>query len=150
MRIVFGFSRLSLLASVSLLLLLFGSCGKDNSPVGESPRVLPHLSSIQQEVFNLSCALPSCHGSSGNRGRLILDEGKSHANLVDVFPENDAARAAGYRRVVPFKPDSSFLVIKLVDPAPEFGTPMPQSGGRLPEETIEVIREWIRRGALND
>jgi hypothetical protein len=125
------------------------ACGKDSAPT-QDEMVKPTFSGIQAQVFDRSCALPSCHSSAGQRGGLILEAGKSYTNLVNVRSVNDAARARGFLRVIPFKPDSSFLCIKIMGPGAGEGSLMPDGLGRLSQESIDVIREWVALGALNN
>jgi len=112
--------------------------------------VQPTLTSIQSQVFNVSCALPSCHSSASQRGGLILERGKSYENLVNVLATNTAARAKKMRRVVASQPDSSFLLIKLIGPNAAEGSLMPDGAGQLSAQALEAIREWIRQGAQNN
>ncbi len=131
----FGFSIISLL-----------SCGGGDSPVPTKPK----LSSIQANIFTPSCALSSCHSASTAQGNLVLTEGKSRANLVNVAASNTAAAAAGKLRVVPGDPDNSFLVQKLEGPGAGEGVLMPQGSSGLPQDQIDAIREWIAKGALDN
>jgi hypothetical protein len=53
--------------------------------------------------------------------------------------------------VDPGDPDSSWLIAKLEATNPPFtGDPMPQNAGRLDQESIDVIRQWIEEGAQNN
>ncbi len=99
-----------------------------------------------QQVFDQSCALSSCHSSIARQGGLVLSsEDVSYANLVDVAPEHPDAGSMGLMRVASGDPENSFLLRKLRGMGP--GDTMPQAGGMLSEEIIEVIEEWIARGA---
>jgi hypothetical protein len=99
-----------------------------------------------QQVFTASCALTSCHSSVARQGNLILEhEDLSYANLVDHPSEHPDAKAMGMLRVESRHPGSSFLIRKLRGKGP--GDSMPQGGGMLPEETIQMIEDWIARGA---
>jgi len=139
------FCRLAPLLCASWWLGLSG-CEHTIAPTANAT-VQPTLASIQSQVFNVSCALPSCHSSASQRGGLILEQGKSYGNLVNVLATNTAARAKKMRRVVPSQPDSSFLLAKLIGPESREGSLMPEGAGRLSPQAIEAIREWIRLGA---
>lgn len=97
-----------------------------------------------QRVLQTSCALPTCHSTFQRQGDLVLEtEDVSYKSLVNrpaALPE-----AAGLVRVVPGDPAASFLVRKLRGQGP--GTDMPQSGGPLAEPIIQMIEDWIARGA---
>jgi hypothetical protein len=81
-------------------------------------------------------------------GGLVLIEGQSYANLVNVLPTNAAALNAGLLRVDPFLPDNSFLVIKLAGPPPIEGARMPLGKPPLSAAQMELIRGWISAGAM--
>ena len=76
-----------------------------------SPSPTPTLSlfgQIQTTIFNQTCTEMFCHDSIGMSGGLVLLEGQSYGNLVDVPPQNAAALARGLLRVTPDDPDNSF------------------------------------------
>jgi hypothetical protein len=102
----------------------------------------PTLSSIQANVFSVSCAVAGCHGGSSAQFGLRLDPGFSAGNLINV----PSPRAPNLIRVVPGNPDASFLIQKL-EGTQSLGERMPLFGPYLPQSTIDVIREWIRNGA---
>jgi hypothetical protein len=108
------------------------------------------LESIQQGIFNVNCLLAGCHNATDQAGNMVLAEGQSYSNLVNVVPSNEAARLAGFLRVVPQDPARSFLLIKLTEGAnlnPLYGSPMPKTGGPLSSADIEQIQNWILAGA---
>ncbi|MBI3194855.1 MAG: hypothetical protein HYZ34_10380 [Ignavibacteriae bacterium] len=136
-----------------VLYLLFGivvlSCKDSEETTTPQVPILPKLSNIQTEIFDKSCGMSSCHG--GNAGGLNLQNGNSYSQLLNVLSNNDGAHSPPFMRVLPGKPDSSFLIIKLTNPTPsQQGSLMPQVGGALPQEKINVIRQWISNGANND
>jgi len=107
------------------------------------------LDQLRRDVFIPTCASTSCHSSLRAVGGLVLDDLNAYANLVDVLAENPQARAAGKLRVVPGRPEQSFLYQKLTgNLGPEEGDQMPQTGIPLAPEQIEMVRQWILRGAL--
>ena len=128
--------------------LFLNSCTKSDDatmPV----TVQPTLSSIQQQVFDVSCASPSCHG--GGRGGLVLTSGNSYGQLVNVRSQNDGAHNPPFFRVQPKSPDSSFLYIKITNPnMANQGSLMPRTGGQLSQDKIDAIRTWIANGAQNN
>ena len=75
-------------------------------------------------------------------------EGQAYKNLVNAIPSNDAARAAGFRRVVPNNPDRSFLLTKLQNPTAAEGARMPNGKPPLTDAQIQLIHDWISQGAL--
>jgi len=97
-----------------------------------------------QRVFQTSCALGSCHSTFARKGGLVLEtEDLSYASLVDrpaAHPE-----ATDLLRVKTGDPGASFLIKKLRGEGP--GESMPDTGGLLPDPVIEMIADWIARGA---
>jgi hypothetical protein len=107
------------------------------------------LDQLRADVFIPSCATTSCHSSVAAKGNLVLDDYNAYANLVDVAADNAAAAEAEKLRVVPGKPDESFLFQKITGQLkPDEGDRMPQTGIPLTAEQIEMIRQWIADGAL--
>jgi len=105
------------------------------------------LSQIQAQVFTPLCA--GCHSgpTSGNlpSGMNLSSAANSHAALFNVaslqVPTTD--------RVEPGDPDNSYLIQKLGENPPS-GSRMPQGGPFLDQATIDMIRQWITEGALNN
>lgn len=51
--------------------------------------------------------------------------------------------------VVPGKPEESFFYTKLLEDPP-FGKQMPRGRKKMTMEEIQIIKEWIAQGALNE
>ncbi len=99
-----------------------------------------------QQVFDQSCAFSTCHSALARQGGLVLNsEEVSYTNLVDTDAQHPEAAAMGMKRVVSGDPASSFLIRKLRGMGP--GDSMPQASPMLSEEIIQVIEDWIARGA---
>src|SRR2546425_1368273 len=106
------------------------------------------FATIQQKVFDATCATPSCHGAAAAAGGLNLAAGSAYGNLVGISAANPAAGAAGVLRVVPGDPDHSFLLQKLLGQigAAE-GSRMPLVGTPVSPANLDLIRRWIAAGA---
>jgi chitodextrinase len=92
----------------------------------------PTLTQIQTEIFTPRCI--ACHGGSSPDAGLNLEQGQSHANLVNV-----PATTQSGTRVIPGNPDDSVLIIML------------EGGHRnLTQPLIQLIRDWITAGALDN
>ena len=77
-----------------------------------------------------------------------LSTGQTWANTVNV-PANEAALI----RILPGKPDSSYLVHKIQGTQAAvggFGGQMPLGKSPLSQGDIDKIRAWIQAGALNN
>jgi hypothetical protein len=126
---------------------LLSACAGDGPPPDSAGS---SFDSIQQTIFNVSCLSAGCHNATDRSGNMVLVQGQAYSNLVNAVPLNDAARAAGYLRVVPFDPARSFLLIKLASGASldsGFGSPMPKTGPPLSPADIQRIQDWILAGA---
>ena len=121
------------LAVLGLMLAI--GCGAPDATVE------PTFPSIQENVFNISCASSGCHGEA-QEGALDLREGAAYEDLVNV----PAELAPEMQRVQPGDAEASFLYVKLRTPGEGQGVRMPV-GSKLPEDRIDAIREWIEGGA---
>lgn len=123
-----------------MVLVLF-SCGGDD----EEGEISATLSSLQENIFSPTCATAGCHSSGARSGSLVLEEGSSFGNLVNIdSTESDL------KRVLPGGPDNSYLIHKLNGTQSSVGgsgSQMPLGSSPLSEEAIQKIREWIAAGA---
>tara|TARA_R110002049_G_scaffold138781_11_gene299235 strand:- start:19293 stop:20537 length:1245 start_codon:yes stop_codon:yes gene_type:complete len=104
----------------------------------------PNFSEIQAAVLTPDCATSNCHSGANPQASLSLEEADSYAMLVGIASTQDA----GIQRVVAGNPNNSYLIQKLEGTAAT-GTVMPPTGG-LPQVDIDVIRQWISDGAIDD
>ena len=104
----------------------------------------PTLTEVQAQVFTPSCAFSSCHGSI-EAGDLNLEEGNSWAELVDV----ESLDAPGNILVIPGDADASYLMAKIHGDDGIIGDVMPPAGS-LTGVQLDMVRDWINAGALND
>lgn len=106
------------------------------------------LANIQAQIFTPTCTDQFCHDLNGQSGGLILLDGQSYAQLVNAAALNAAAQDAGLSRVQPGDPNNSFLMIKLTNPTVPQGALMPQGKAPLTAAQLQLIRDWILQGAL--
>ena len=135
----------------SLMLAACGGGGGDGGgggggpppppPPPPPPAIEPTLASIQDNVFSPICT--SCHAGAAAPNGLRLEEGMSHAMLVNV----PSLEVPALLRVEPGNPDDSYLVQKIEGTA-AVGGRMPLGGQPLSADTIAAIRQWITDGAL--
>src|SRR5688572_15597314 len=104
---------------------------------------------IQKQILNQSCAVSGCHDSQTLAGGMTLEQGTAYAALVGVAPSNTAADGAGWLRVAPGDPATSFVFHKLTGDLPDasFGARMPWGKPKLDQLLIDVIELWIAAGA---
>lgn len=105
------------------------------------------LTQIQNDVFTPTCAVAGCHDGGGATLPRSMDlrAGQSHASLVNVLSEQVA-----FDRVEPGDPDASYLIDKLEGNQAAGTSRMPLGGAALDQATIDMIRQWITDGALDN
>ena len=101
--------------------------------LGTSAPAAPRFSRDIQPIFDQSCV--ACHPVS--YPYLDLRRGYSYAQLYRV----SAATNPAFERVVPGKPQLSYLLIHPSDPS---------NRGLLTEQDRQMIVRWIEAGAKND
>jgi len=95
-------------------------------------------------VFTPNCATAGCHSGAAPDAGLNLEAANSYAMLIGIAATQDA----GVQRVNPGNPNLSYLISKLEGPGASGGQ-MPPSGP-MPQAEIDVIRQWITAGAVDD
>lgn len=122
------------------------AAGFQNNPPPPPPPAAfgPNFSEIQANVFTPSCATSTCHAGGAPAGGLNLDAANSYTMLVGIQSSQDA----GFMRVLAGNPDNSYLIQKLEGTASGGGA-MPPTGA-LPQSSIDIIRQWITDGAIDD
>jgi hypothetical protein len=127
---------------------LLASCdGGDGSGVIIDPveDFDPVYSAIQANVFTPNCATSGCHFGAGAPFGLRLDEANSYGLLVS----QPSKQVPALFYVLPGDPDNSYLIRKLEGSA-SVGAQMPIGRNPLPQQTIEIVRQWIVDGAQDD
>ena len=117
------------------------ACSKDPASSFEEP-IVPEaqFSSIQENVFNRSCAISGCHNGSESPN---LSAGAAYNNIVNVR----SSRGIDY--IEPGNPNSSYLYLKIIG-SNISGSRMPEGQAPLSAAVTDSIRAWIQKGALDD
>jgi len=105
----------------------------------------PNFSEIQANVLTPTCATTGCHQGAGAPQGLRLDAAASYGMLVGV----PSSEASSVLRVAPGDPNSSYLIQKLEGTA-SVGAQMPLNAPTVEQVSIDVIRQWISDGAIDD
>lgn len=132
---------------IVLLALVFWltACDKQSiTGVGNQP-VEPNFESIQQNILTPGCAVSGCHVGNNPPAGLNLQAGQAFQNLVNAASTEDRQRL----RVKPNDADNSYLFRKIAGNAGIAGSRMP-IGGRLNDQQINAVRDWINAGAANN
>jgi hypothetical protein len=139
------------------LLCLLAACAGDGTGLDENGNPLGSgggdaavsLSRDVQPILTANCALSGCHAGSNAVLGQNLSSGQAYASIVNVTSQE----AAPLKRVLPFFPDSSYLVHKIQGTQGTVGGSggrMPLGGAPLSEAQIAIIRAWITAGAPNN
>jgi len=116
-----------------------------------APVVEPTHTSIQANVYDVSCNASSCHGADPGEGNLNLQTETSYSAIVNVAPDDADAQGDGFLLVDPGNPDNSFLYVTLMaETTPAYANSMPKGSVLLDAETVDAIRQWIADGALDN
>ncbi|MGB0588759.1 MAG: c-type cytochrome domain-containing protein, partial [Myxococcota bacterium] len=111
----------------------------EDSVEPDAPVALPEIDPAVQQIFtDQGCT--SCHGGGLALGGFSVE---SMAGLV-------AGGSQAGPSIVACDPDSSPLVQVLeggIDDGTIFVSAMPKGGSAVPDETVQVVRDWIAAGA---
>jgi hypothetical protein len=105
----------------------------------------PTLTCIQDRVFTRRCALSGCHIGAGAQQGMSLAPGEAYDNVVGV----PSVEMPALLRVAAGDPNASYLVMK-IEGASSALPRMPLNRAPLSQMEIDVIREWVLRGALDN
>ncbi|MGI9203135.1 MAG: Ig-like domain-containing protein [Woeseiaceae bacterium] len=146
------------LSTFTLITILMAACGGGSGsgvtanpppplppPPPPPPAFNPVFSDIQANIFTPTCATAGCHAGAGAPQGLVLDDANSFALLVGVASNEVPA----VLRVAAGDPGNSYLIQKLEGNAAS-GAQMPLNGTPLPQATIDIVRQWIIDGAVDD
>ncbi|MCH9695629.1 MAG: Ig-like domain-containing protein [Gammaproteobacteria bacterium] len=137
------------LMGFSLAFLGVAACdGGDGS--GLPPRlppgaIGPNFSEIQANLIVPNCTTTGCHFGAGAPQGLRLDDANSYGSLVGV----SSLEVSSLLRVAPGDPDNSYLIQKLEGSA-SVGAQMPLNAPPMAQSDIDVIRQWVSDGAIDD
>jgi hypothetical protein len=104
------------------------------------------FSQVQSQIFTASCAFSGCHGGSSPAQGMNLTAGSAYANIVNV-PSNEQPTLD---RIEPNDPAASYMYLKVTGDPSIVGSQMPLDGQPLSQSLIDLLRDWIERGAPND
>ena len=116
------------------------------------PGVPVSLQDDVQPIFTANCALVACHGGPPLGAGMSLAEGTLFDPVQGIVGVT-SAQAPLLLRVKPGSSMESYLINKLEGTQASVGgsgLQMPQFGAPLPDDTIQVIREWIDQGAQDN
>jgi len=104
------------------------------------------FTAVQQQIFTASCAFSGCHGGSSPAQGMDLQAGAAFNNIVNVASGENSS----LDRIEPFDPDNSYLYLKVLGDPSISGSRMPRGAPALSQSLLDLLRDWIERGAPND
>jgi hypothetical protein len=129
-------------------ILSCGSNGTTSSPDAD-PNGPVSFTTIQTQVFNVSCTFSACHSADSPQQGMNLTSGSAYVNLVNVPSVELADQGIAENRVTPGQPAQSYVVEKLQSNPPRSGVQMPV-GQPLDSARIDLVVRWIQEGAQNN
>ena len=99
------------------------------------------LGDVQTQVFTPSCALSGCHNGT-TRPNLLT--GQSFNSIVNV----PSGQNPSLDYIEPGSPAGSYLVAKIEGTG--LGARMPLTGGFLSSSKIQLVKDWVTEGALEN
>jgi hypothetical protein len=97
-----------------------------------------------------------CHATAAATSLSLNNRDQAYMSLVNVaamgknlvMGKGPDCKDSGLKRVVPGMPDQSLVMLKVESMQP-CGDPMPPTGPLSPDK-VQMIRDWIMNGALNN
>jgi hypothetical protein len=96
-------------------------------------------------IFSANCAAANCHAGSDAWMDLNFADEKVYEKLVN----RSSKEVSGLKLILPFKPDSSYLLQKLKGTQIK-GARMPYKREPLSAREMLLIEEWIKQGAVKN
>ena len=134
-----------ILVIIMIIIIVMNYSCKSSETTFSIPTVVSFAGDIQP-VFDEACV--SCHNLTTFSGGLNLSPDVAYKSLVNA-KSDQSTRVY----VKPGSPDSSYLVNKLKGTQSNvggLGSRMPLGASPLPDSEIDMIRQWISQGALNN
>ncbi len=124
----------------------------------------PTFTRVFQEVLRAKlCGQVQCHGAALQGDLQLSTQAVAYRQLVGVAASGECVREpgapeagafcgcakSGLSRGVERDPDNSLLVMKLSG-NPPCGERMPPTGEPISTELLDLVKQWIQAGALDD
>jgi hypothetical protein len=131
-------------------LCLLTACGELKTPTapddgGDPIDPTATFTRVQNEIFTPTCAVIGCHDPLGQSSQMILTAGQAYGQVVN----RPSVESPSLARIRPNDVANSYLYRKITG-AGITGERMPLGGPPLSAAQIDLVRNWIRRGAPND
>jgi len=114
--------------------------------VSEPPPQAATFTRVQNEIFNTSCALSGCHNAGSAQAGQNLSQGAAYNNIVNVPSTEQPSKD----RIEPSDLENSYMWLKVTGDSSISGGRMPLGRPALSQDRLDLLRDWILAGALND
>ena len=128
-----------------LMQMVVAGCGNSHNSAPPVADDVATFTRVQNEVFLQTCATAGCHDTITRQAALDLSSGQAYLQIVNI----PSIQFPSLMRIAPNDPGNSYLFQKISSSSPDAGLRMP-SGGILADSQINLVRDWILRGAPND
>jgi hypothetical protein len=136
-------------STLGLALLLTLGCGQaKHLPLesgGGEPDPTATFTRVQGEIFSQSCAFSGCHAGTAPASGLDLSPASSWTAVHQVSVEQPSLR-----RIEPGSPARSYMILKVRGDPAITGSRMPLGGPYLTDSQLQLLIDWVRRGAPRD
>ncbi|QQS37658.1 MAG: hypothetical protein IPM56_06820 [Ignavibacteriales bacterium] len=152
----------------AVIVLLTGvfltSCTQDSvqpsHPVNESNNGFE--SYAVAEIFAVNCTESECHGGSEPQHALSLENWNGLVHGSFGRPTSDSSHHHKFSKtyhgetpygggpVIPFNADKSLLYRLIIGDVQDHSLSMPYGKSKIPQSQIDVIKDWINRGAKSN
>ncbi len=111
------------------------------------------LSLNAQPIFSTHCAISFCHGSNFPAlGLELWSTSKTYGTAVSVRASQTPEDSCAKNRIEPYLPEATYLLYKVLGTQRDecvkgSGSDMPPGSGSVPENEVELLRQWILQGA---
>lgn len=142
--------RLAALSLQAILLTAGAGCEIPVDPANESGGNADMVSFKDQiqPILNTYCF--RCHRSGGEADLAGITLQLSEEVAFDLLVNQSSVQDPDLTLVIPGDAQSSLLLLKVDSDTPPIGNPMPLREAPLSKESIDLIRDWIDQGALNN
>ena len=106
------------------------------------PMISATLTTIQEQIYSVSCATSNCHTGANPPDGLDLSSGQAYSNTVGV----QSVQMPSLLRIDPNDPDNSYLIRK-IEGNGIVANRMPLGAPALSQEQIDLVRAWVSDGA---
>ncbi len=138
---------------IVVVLLLLTACGELKTPTspgdggGDPIDPTATFTRVQNEIFTPTCGVIGCHDPLGkdSSANMILTAGRAYAQIVN----QPSTETPSLSRIKPDDVANSYLYRKITGQGIT-GERMPLGGPYLNDAQIQLVKNWIRRGAPND